>query len=58
MPPLWTAFKVLLSAMQTLENYANHRCCLLHGASADIAAGCTPHAMNTFFMKLPKLQAA
>jgi hypothetical protein len=44
MHTLWAACKVLLSGMQTLENYASHRCYLLHGANADIAADSRLHA--------------
>ncbi len=31
---LLAAFKVLLSAMQILEKYASHQCCMRHDANA------------------------
>jgi hypothetical protein len=42
MPPLRAACKVFLSGMQTLENYASHHCCLLHGTNVPC---CMLHAV-------------
>ncbi len=43
MPPLWVAWKVLLSGMQILEYHGSFQCYLLHVTNA---ACCMPSVMH------------